>query len=64
MTNDSFSCQVECCPVERGWYGGEEACEEVHSGAEVEWPESAAAKWGDEQVDYVEEYRYSVGCPE
>ena len=35
MTNDSFSCQVECCPVECGWDGGEEACEEEYSGAEV-----------------------------
>src|SRR6266699_5952947 len=64
VTNDSFSCQVECCPVECGWYGGEEACEEEYSGAEVEWPESAAAEWEEEQVDQAEEYRYSVGCPE
>ena len=35
MTNDSFSCQVEGCPIECGRYGGEEACEEEYSGTEV-----------------------------
>ena len=64
MTNDSLSCQVECCPVECGWYSSEEACEEEYSGAEVEGPESTAAEWKEEHVDQAEEYRYSVGCPE
>src|SRR5437879_13156274 len=51
VTNDSFSCQVECCPVECGWYCGEEACEKEYSRAEVSCPESAAAKREEDHVD-------------
>jgi len=64
VADDSFTCHVERCAVECGWYGGEESGEEEYSGSEVYCPESTTTEREEEQVDQTEEDGNSEGCPE